>query len=619
MYADDIGRTSTIGAVRFSDLVGFDRQPDDARLAQRSPVDTDTYLNRMNDEPRNNGFVTALVDRRRARRLQATRRGFLRGTVAAVAATTATSAAQLFGPARKVEAQGGVVGTFPRRILQFCPPLNSNDNCQPGCGSSPICTDCCSSDGFFRNDPANGYSLFAGGCGAGDIADGWLWRFAGVCGNCSEIEYRCSDGFVQTDTGPAPFICRTVTDCVPLADGQEAGAALPDAARNTNWNPAGSLEVAIDQGGSVLINGWMADGSGTPLQMRIRANNQIVHFGTASLPRSDIAARVRGAGPNTGFGVSFPLEPGSYEFCVDALAGALTSTIGCVNLNVGSGGSARGSGSTGSITPAAPAPAPTESSDTTPPTEAPEPTPTPGTVVLPERSAASASPTYGALQIVRRSGTTTGFVSGWAGDPDVDDAAFIEVLVDGESAAITRTDLPRPDVSSAFPALHSQTGFAVSFSVPEGATEVCVEAVSPDDGRRRSLGCQQLSASVNPGADERDGRPTATGSGSEIASIVYGGIDNVTIATAGVEVSGWSFDPNDRDRLVDVVAAAGTVVATGTTGLPNEAAQRIYGVEAACGFNLALETGPGTFDVQLAAVTDDGRQIPIGQQTVVVP
>ncbi|MBT5754205.1 MAG: hypothetical protein HOI41_04485, partial [Acidimicrobiaceae bacterium] len=335
--------------MRFSDLVGVDNRPEHAKAVEHAAVDTDSYLTELTADPRNNGFVTGLVDRRRGKRMTASRRGFIRGTIAAAAATTAVSAASLFGPARKVEAQSGVVGTYPRRILQYCPPYNSGDNCQPGCGSSPICTDCCGSDGYFRNDPGNGYTLYAGGCGDGDIADGWLWRFKGKCGNCAEIEYRCSDGYVQTDTGPAPFICRYVTDCVPLADGEAPGEALADAALNTNWRPAGALELAVDQGNGVRINGWIADGSGVPLDMIIRANNRIVHLGTASLPRPDIPASRRGSSANVGFGVSFGLEPGEYQLCVDALDGVLSSTIGCVRLNVGSGASVRGSGSSGSV------------------------------------------------------------------------------------------------------------------------------------------------------------------------------------------------------------------------------------------------------------------------------
>jgi len=607
--------------VRFSDLVGSESPPAQPKVASRTAVDTDSYLDRMNDEPRNNGFVSGLVDRRRGKRLKASRRGFIRGLVTTAAATTAVSAANLFGPARRVEAQGGIVGSYPRRIMQFCPPLNANDNCQPGCGSSPICIDCCTSDGFFRNDPANGYTLFAGGCGDGDIADGWLWRFAGKCGNCAEIEYRCSDGFVQTDTGPAPFICRAVTDCVPLAEGEAPGAELPDAARSTNWRPAGALEIVIDQGGAVLVNGWIADGSGAPVQMRIRANNAIVHFGNAALPRPDIDAAVRGAGPNTGFAVSFPIAPGQYEFCVDALAGVNQATIGCVNLNVGSGGSARGSGSTGSIAPP-PAPTTPPSSDDSP--VSPAPTPTPGVIVLPEPGPRSDSRTYGAVQVIRRSGETTGFASGWAGDPDTADPAFIDVLVDGESAATIRTELPRPDVASAFSELNDTTGFAVSFPMPAEAAEVCVVAVSPDDGRRQPLGCQQLAAvdssdTTDPLDEASTGRPTASGPTAAGDAVVYGGIDSVDVAETGAAISGWSFDPNERDRVITIDATASGISASTETGVPNEAAQRIYGVEAACGFELDLELPAGSHSLTVVARTSTGANVSIGEQTIVVP
>ena len=67
-------------------------------------VDTDSYLTELTADPRNNGFVTGLVDRRRGKRMTASRRGFIRGTIAAAAATTAVSAASLFG----VGHQGGL-------------------------------------------------------------------------------------------------------------------------------------------------------------------------------------------------------------------------------------------------------------------------------------------------------------------------------------------------------------------------------------------------------------------------------------------------------------------------------------------------------------------------------
>lgn len=603
--------------MRFSDLVGVDKRPEQAPAAVRIAVDTDSYLNQLTDDPRNNGFVSALVDRRRSKQMTASRRGFLRGTLAAAAATTAVSAASLFGPARKVEAQSGIVGTYPRRIMQFCPPYNANDNCQPGCGSSPICTDCCSGDGFFRNDPGNGYTLYAGGCGDGDIADGWLWRFKGKCGSCAEIEYRCSDGYVQTDTGPAPFICRSVTDCVPLADGEEAGPALADAARDTNWRPAGALELAVDQGGSVSIQGWISDGSGTPVQMRIRSNNQIVHWGTAALARPDIATSRRGSSPNVGYGVSFPVEPGDYEFCVDALSGVLTATIGCVRLGVGSGQSVRGGGQTGTLASPA-APDTTSNDDARVDSSAAPATPTPSEIVLPERGERSASPTYGAVQVIRRSGATTGFVSGWAGDADVDEPAIVEVLVNSESAVLARADLPRPDVASAFSSLRSATGFAVSFPLPPEAATVHVVAVSPDDGYRQPLGSQDLAADTEEAAPEVDGRPTASGPSAGVSNVVYGGIDAMEIIPEGVAITGWTFDPNDRDRVIDVQASAAGVQAVGTTGLDNPAAQQIYGVDATCGFELMLELPAGLHDVEVSAIGANGAATVIGLQTVAV-
>ena len=418
-------------------------------------------------------------------------------------------------------------------------------------------------------------------------------------------------GMYRPTPAQLPSSAEKVTDCVPLPDGEEPGPLLPDAARDTNWRPAGALEVAVDQISSVLLNGWIADGSGVPLQMRIRANNRIVHFGTAALPRPDISSTRRGPNPNVGFGVSFPVEPGEYEFCVDALAGALAATIGCVRMTVGSGGSVRGSGSTGSITTA---PGSTN-------VEPPPPTPTPGQVVLPDEGSGSSSPTYGAVQVIRRTDDTTGFVSGWAGDPDTADAAYIDVLVDGESATTTRTDLPRADVARAFTELNPNTGFAVSFALPAEATEVCVVAISPDDGRRQPLGCQQLQPS--PGSepddqDQSDGRPTASGTSSVSAAVVYGDIDRGRLTNGSVVVNGWAFDPNDRDRVVEVTVRAGELTASTETGMPNLEARRRYGAAATSGFKVTLDLPTGTHQLNLSALSSTGQWVAIGNNHSVV-
>ena len=238
--------------------------------------------------------------------------------------------------------------------------------------------------------------------------------------------------------------------------------------------------------------------------------------------------------------------------------------------------------------------------------------------MLPVRGSASESPTYGALQVVRRSDAATGFASGWAGDPDTDDAVFIEVLVDGESASVTQTDLPRADVSAAFDGLRSNTGFAVSFPLPAEASQVCVVAVSPDDGRRQPLGCQEMANTADDAPEPQDGRPTASGSGSAAAPVVYGGIDLVDSSPAGITITGWSFDPNDRDRIMMVQAQAAGIAVSGEAGLANAAVQRIYGIDTSCGFELTLALPAGTHELAVTATASNGRAVEIGQQTVVV-
>lgn len=622
-------------SLRFDDLVAISRRPRDAQPAGRSPIETETSLPRLSDDVLNNGFVTGVVEPGRARRFAATRRTFLRSTIAAAAAGTAATFAGLFGPARQVQAQTGVVGTYPRRILTYCPPYNANDNCQPGCGSSPICTDCCGSDGFFRNDPANGYTLYAGGCGDGDIADGWLWRFNDVCGNCGAIEYRCSDGYVQTDQGPAPFICRFVTACDPLPEGVEGGSNLPDVAVDTNWRPAGRVEQAVDNGGSVNISGWIADATGRPVDMRILANNQIVVLGQASLPRPDIANSIPGAGPNTGFSVSFPAEPREYNLCVNAINGASVVTVGCVTLVVGSGQRVTGSGGTTTITGGAQAPSPsdddtTSSDDADASTEGADAedeatTTAASELIEPQSGPPSDSETRGAAQVIRRSGATTGFVSGWAGDRDSDDAAFVDVLVDGELVTTTRPELPRPDVATAFPDLGDTAGFAVSFELPESEAEVCVEVVDPLDSARYPIGCRTVGAAIDDTSDGSDGsgddssseRPTISGDADQARDVVWGRVDEIDVTTGAITVRGWAIAPNDQERLVNIVVEAAGTSATTTSGLPHEEAERTYGIDHPCGFEVRVALEAGEHDVRVYAETEDGRTL-LGEQSVTV-
>lgn len=630
--------------MRFSDLVGVSDRPVNAEPAIRRPI-SDGPQPVVSPDIVNNGLLSGLFDSRRNRKVGATRRTFLRSTVAAAAASAAVNVIGLFGPSRTVAAQTGVIGTYPRRLLTYCPPYNSGDNCQPGCGSSPICTDCCDRDGYFRNDPANGYTLYPGGCGDGDIADGWIWRYNDVCGNCSTIEYRCSDGYVETDTGPAPFICRVVTECVPLAEGQDANH-LPDAATQTGWQPAGALERAVDNGGSVSLTGWIADADGQPVDMRILVNGQIVHVGKAALSRPDIAAGVRGAGPNTGYAVSFPIDPGPYKFCVNALKGGISVTIGCVDLDVGSGRSVSGgSASTviGGLPAAEPEPTPDTSTDasgdgspgadpdTASQTSAQDTTDSDqsaGTAVAsavpdPTQQTPSPSPSRGAAQVIRRSSASQGFVSGWAGDADTERAPWIEVLVDDESAAVLRPELPRPDVAAAYPQVGPATGFAGSFDLPADEAMVCVDVVDPQDGQRQSLGCRRLGAAIDPepdpvAADRAQGGPTVDGARTEVPDLVWGAVDTTEVVGTDIIVRGWAVAPNDRERIVDLRLILDGIPNLGATGLVATESARRFGYDQPCGFELSAPASSGEHTVVVEAATHIGSHV-LGEATVTVP
>jgi|GEM_PF-687183 len=211
--------------MRFSDLVHAQERPEGAVDVTRDAIDTDNRSTDMlENDLRNAGFVRGLFDRKKQRVARTSRRGFLKGSVVAAGASVAAAAAKLPGsPAKVAEAQGGVTGSYGYRIWTGqCPSFASGHNCEPGCGSTPVCTDCCTASGFFRNDEAAGYRLFPGICNYGgpEPVDGWLWSYAAPCGGCSSIQYRCHDGYIlnrSTDLW-MPAICRAVVQCGGVVD-----------------------------------------------------------------------------------------------------------------------------------------------------------------------------------------------------------------------------------------------------------------------------------------------------------------------------------------------------------------------------------------------------------------
>lgn len=156
------------------------------------------------------------------------RRAVLRGAAAAGAAL-GLSALGVFSPARRALAGGfrllqpcdQVLGSY--EIYDRCPPYASRHDCSPGCGPSLVCRDCCRTSGTMigyhhSSTSRPGYRLRPDQCFGGTY-DGWLWRYAARCGQCTGgVLYRCHDGWKRSRSGHwYKTICRSVLDCARSA------------------------------------------------------------------------------------------------------------------------------------------------------------------------------------------------------------------------------------------------------------------------------------------------------------------------------------------------------------------------------------------------------------------
>lgn len=146
-----------------------------------------------------------------------TRRSFIKGTIAAgVGFGLATVA--LLPPARRAFATHG----DGYEIKQLpCTSSHETDNCHPGCAPSTVYANACIEDSTnhnYEHHKANGctWTLRKDQCMSGTTYDGWKWFFGDAnCGCCSEITYRCHDGW-NCDSNCAncsKSVCRWVTAC----------------------------------------------------------------------------------------------------------------------------------------------------------------------------------------------------------------------------------------------------------------------------------------------------------------------------------------------------------------------------------------------------------------------
>lgn len=197
-------------------------------------------------------------------------------------------------------------------------------------------------------------------------------------------------------------------------------------------------------------------------------------------------------------------------------------------------------------------------------------------------------------------------VTGWAIDPDTDDAVPVDVLVDGVKVKRQLADRSRPDVATAVPGYGDEHGFVISTDVSAGDHSVCVTAVNIGDfgTEDKSMGCQTVTISGDP----------------------IGALQKVTPAVGGVTVRGYALDADTQgpltvriladDQLVATTIADITrndIVADNPTFGPDHGFQRFVrlsaGLRRVCA--IAVNLGPNGVDRSLGCIsaTVDGQPI----------
>jgi len=191
---------------------------------------------------------------------------------------------------------------------------------------------------------------------------------------------------------------------------------------------------------------------------------------------------------------------------------------------------------------------------------------------------------------------------GWTSFTNRPDATEARLAVSGQVIASASSG-PRPDVASAgFPGLNH--GFDVSSQpLPPGSYPYCIAAASPG-GNARFLTCQ--TAVLRP---------------------AFGSLDSVTTSSTGIQVGGWSADPDapfeplgvriTLDRIAPIRNPVDTVIVANRARADVAAA---YGFGPDHGFGADLPAAPGTYQVCVkTAQAGVGPEVLLGCRQVVVP
>lgn len=309
-------------------------------------------------------------------------------------------------------------------------------------------------------------------------------------------------------------------------------------------DPVGNLESVSATVGGIRLSGWTLDAdTAGPLDVHVYVNGRWGGQVRADRNRPDVQAVYPRVGPERGFDAVIPSTGGTHQACAYAINvgpnGTTNPLLGCATVTV----SGNGFGNLEGVVPTA----------------------------------------GGAL------------VSGWAIDPDTNDAT-VSVTVDGGAPVSVPTTTNRDDVGAAYAGRGPSHGFSATVPAAPGARRVCATLVNQGPGTSMSLGCRTVTVvSGNP----------------------FGNFELAQRQGESARVVGWALDPDTVAPLAVHAYVQGTYVASLTADRPRgdvEAAYPGYGigrgidttVAAPAGTTVclyAINVGPGSVNSLLGCRT----------------
>jgi hypothetical protein len=205
---------------------------------------------------------------------------------------------------------------------------------------------------------------------------------------------------------------------------------------------------------------------------------------------------------------------------------------------------------------------------------------------------------FGSLDVVAR--TPDGLrVAGWALDPNTSKPTAVHVYVNGQLATAGDAANERGDIAAAFAGYGAQHGFDLTLPLTSSTNTVCAYAINVGPGGNRLIACRSITAPIDP----------------------FGSLDVANGTLEGVDVAGWTIDPDTRDPIdvhVYVDGALGAVVRA--DGDRPDVGAAFSGYGTAHGYAASVPAGPGrhqvcTYGINVAA----GGNVNLGCRTVVVP